>query len=649
MKYDMFVLLILFLPLISFVFLSLTGKRIAPAVAGLTGIAVLTVTTVLSFYVAYNYFFVNGMVDGVYQKIPVFNEVWLKFTDILSINLGIMLDPISVMMLIVINFISCMVHIYSWNYMHGEDRFQMYYAYLSLFTFSMLGLVVAVNLFQMYIFWELVGVSSFLLIGFYYTKASAIAAAKKAFIVTRFADLGFLLGILLVSQGAGTLDFATLIERLSNPHSPFTQAMTAGSFLGLTTLSWGLILIFIGGAGKSAMFPLHIWLPDAMEGPTPVSALIHAATMVVAGVFLVARLFPVFAVSAPDALEVVAYVGAITAIFAAVIACTQTDIKRVLAYSTVSQIAFMMFSLGVAGWGEEAQEGFTGSLFHLFTHAFFKAMLFMGAGAVIHAVHSNEMEDMGGMWKKMPITHASFLIACLAISGVPLFAGFYSKEVILSAAFQGNKLIYGVGLLTSGITAYYMFRLYFRIFWFKEAAQGHGEHGHDNHEAHTPMMNLALILLMVATLSVGFLKFGHFVSADGKPFEIPFHLSLAIPPVLMAVIGISIAYILFARENDKPAKITQALGGFYRAAYHKFYIDEVYLFVTKKILFNLVGRPAAWFDRNVVDNIFNGSAAVTAYTSESVKKMQSGRVQTYATFFLGGVVLVALLIIFSNL
>lgn len=195
-------------------------------------------------------------------------------------------------------------------------------------------------------------------------------------------------------------------------------------------------------------------------------------------------------------------------------------------------------------------------------------------------------------------------------------------------------------MLTSGITAYYMFRLYFRIFWFKEAAQGHGEHGHDNHEAHTPMMNLALILLMVATLSVGFLKFGHFVSADGKPFEIPFHLSLAIPPVLMAVIGISIAYILFARENDKPAKITQALGGFYRAAYHKFYIDEVYLFVTKKILFNLVGRPAAWFDRNVVDNIFNGSAAVTAYTSESVKKMQSGRVQTYATFFLGGVLFV---------
>jgi proton-translocating NADH-quinone oxidoreductase, chain L len=648
MNYEIPMLLILFLPLISFVFLSLAGRRISPAVAGLTGITVLSVVTALSFFVAYNYFFVNGAVNGEYQKLAVFNEVWLKFSDVLSINLGVMLDPISVMMLIVISFISCMVHLYSWNYMHGEDRFQMYYAYLSLFTFSMLGLVVAVNIFQMYIFWELVGVSSFLLIGFYYTKPSAIAAAKKAFIVTRFADLGFLLGILLVSHGAGTLDFATMIERLSNPHSPFAQSMMAGSFLGMSTLSWGLILIFIGGAGKSAMFPLHIWLPDAMEGPTPVSALIHAATMVVAGVFLVARLFPIFAQSAPDALHIVGYVGAITALFAAIIACTQTDIKRVLAYSTVSQIAFMMFSLGVSGWGEEASEGFTGSLFHLFTHAFFKAMLFMGAGAVIHAVHSNEMEDMGGLRKKMPITHLSFLVACLAIAGVPGFAGFFSKEVILSAAFNGDKLIYVIGLLTSGITAFYMFRLYFRIFWFKEAAHGHGEHGHDSHESHTPAMNTALILLIIATLVVGYIPFGHFVSADGKALELPFHLALAIPPVAIGLLGIFIAYVLFAKENDKPTKITNALGGFYKAAYNKFYIDEIYLFVTKKVLFNLIGRPAAWVDRNVVDNIYNGSASITTTTSEAIKKFQSGRVQSYATYFLIGVIFVALLFLFAN-
>ncbi len=258
-----------------------------------------------------------------------------------------------------------------------------------------------------------------------------------------------------------------MIERLTSPDSTQFQTAIASSFLGMSALTWGVVLVFMGGAGKSAMLPFHIWLPDAMEGPTPVSALIHAATMVVAGVYLVARLFPVFALSAPDALHLVAYVGAITALFAAVIACTQTDIKRVLAFSTISQIGYMMFALGVAGYGGEAGLGYTASMFHLFTHAMFKALLFLGAGSVIHFIHSNEMKDMGGLRKYLPVTHITFLVACLAISGIPPFAGFFSKEEILLAASQHNQVVYWIGLITSGLTAFYMFRLYFSIFWNK--------------------------------------------------------------------------------------------------------------------------------------------------------------------------------------
>jgi NADH-quinone oxidoreductase subunit L len=639
--YDLFSVLIVTLPALSFIFLALVGKRLKPGVSGLIGTLSLATTAVMAIFVAAGYFFDFGSQAGTYVKHIALQFQWLNFTDSLSIDLGVVLDPISVMMLLVITIVSTMVHIYSLNYMHGEEYFERYYAYLSLFSFSMLGLVVAVNIFQMYIFWELVGVSSFLLIGFYFTKPSAIAAAKKAFIVTRFADLGFLLGILMLSFDAKSLDFFTIIERLTTPGSPYLTGFTATSFLGMSTLSWALLLVFMGGAGKSAMFPLHIWLPDAMEGPTPVSALIHAATMVVAGVFLVARLFPVFAISAPDALLVIAYIGAFTALFAAIIACTQTDIKRVLAYSTISQIAYMMFALGVAGWGAEKSEGFTASMFHLFTHAFFKALLFLGAGAVIHAIHSNEMKDMGGLRKMLPITHWTFLAACLAIAGFPLFSGFFSKEAILSAAFHSQPLIFYVGLFTSGLTAFYMFRLYFRIFWYNPVpADSH------NHEKHTWAMNIPLIILSLGAVFAGWIPFGSFVSADGKGIDLPFHLTFSIAPVALGLLGIGIAYVLYGKKNDIADKISNGFGLFYRAAYRKFYIDEVYLFVTKKILFNLIGRPAAWFDRNVVNGILiNGSATITEATSEAIKPMQSGRLQSYTMFFLGGVLLLAALLI----
>src|SRR5659263_49184 len=399
-----------------------------PLVTGIIGSTGLGISAILSYVTAFKYFIGEHVAGTGYASIKGFEVSWLHLTDKLTIHLGILLDPISVMMLIVVTTVSWMVHIYSIGYMKGDTGFYRFFSFLSLFSFSMLGLVLATNIFQMYIFWELVGVSSFLLIGYYYEKPRAVAASKKAFIVTRFADLGFLIGILMLSFNTGTFDFQTLTD----PHGPAIASAGGALFMGMSVLSWSLVFIFIGGAGKSAMFPFHIWLPDAMEGPTPVSALIHAATMVVAGVYLVARMFPIYAFSAPAALVVVAYVGAFTSLFAAVIACVQTDIKRVLAFSTISQIGFMMVSLGVSGSGGHEGLGYMAGMFHLFNHAMFKGLLFLGAGSLIHAVHSNEMSHMGGLRKYMPITHITFLIACLAIAGIPPFSGFFSKDAAVS-------------------------------------------------------------------------------------------------------------------------------------------------------------------------------------------------------------------------
>jgi len=641
-------LLIPLLPLAGFLLLGLFGRKYTKQSSGIIGTALLLVSTALSFYTAYGYFFKYGKVAGVYQKLIPLQFTWLQFSPGVSIDMGIILDPISVMMLVVVSFISLMVHIYSLGYMKGEERFPTYYAFLGLFTFSMLGLVMASNIFQMYIFWELVGVSSFLLIGYYYDRPSAVAACKKAFIVTRFADLGFLIGILILSFHAGTLDFDTLIHRLTIDGSHELHTAYTSTFLGVSALTWGASLIFIGGAGKSAMFPLHIWLPDAMEGPTPVSALIHAATMVVAGVYLVARMFPVFSISG-GAMHLVTYVGIISALFAAVVACTQTDIKRVLAYSTMSQIGFMMFALGVSGsnlkYGSLNYSGlgagFTGSMFHLFTHAIFKALLFLGAGSVIHFIHSNEMKDMGGLRKYLPITHICFLIACLAISGVPPFAGFFSKEEILLAAWQHNAVIYYIALITSGLTAFYMFRLYFSIFWNKGAIV-HGKHHGEGGLA----MMLPLVLLAVGAATAGFIPFGNFVSADGKPLESAFHWQFSIPPVAIGLTGILTAMWLYKNQNNKPDTIAASFSVLYKAAYHKFYIDELYLFITQKIIFNLIGRPAAWFDKNVVNGLVNLTGDTTLDISEKIKGLQSGKVQQYAIYFLAGVIGLAVLFIY---
>jgi NADH-quinone oxidoreductase subunit L len=632
-----YTILILLIPLVVFVVIGLFGNRFKPIVSGLLGTTALFITWILSIVTAYNYFFVAGKgTDDTFDKILAFSMRWLNMTDKLHIDIGVLLDPISVMMLIVVSSVSFMVHIYSIGYMHGEKGFHRFYSELSLFSFAMLGLVVATNIFQMYIFWELVGVSSYLLIGFYYTRDSAVSASKKAFIVTRFADLGFLIGILMLSYATGTFDFITLTA----PDSP---AFTTGQgvwFLGLSTMTWSMIFIFMGGAGKSAMFPLHIWLPDAMEGPTPVSALIHAATMVVAGVYLVARLFPIYHVTAPAALDVVMYVGAFSSVFAAIVACTQYDIKRVLAYSTMSQIGMMMFALGVSGYDGHEGLGFMASMFHLFNHAFFKALLFLAAGAIIHAVHSNVMQDMGGLRKHLPITHITFLIACLTIAGIPPLSGFFSKDEILAAGHMKSTMLFLVELTVSGLTAFYMFRLYYSIFWGKEQ-----HYHHTPHEA--PLtMTIPLILLAVGAAFAGFIPFSTLVTSDGKPFEAHLDMGIAIPAVLAGLIGIGIATILYRKESNVPEKIFNALGGFSRAAYHKFYIDEVYLFITKKIIFNYVSRPIAWFDRHVVDGTMNGMAYVTNEASDRIKKLQSGQLQQYALVFVSGALLLALLFIY---
>lgn len=636
-----FPLLILCIPLFMFLLLGIAGCKMSHKMAGILGTAGMGVTAVMAYTVALTYFLSGNpeFIDASGQRLQyiVFNVNWLAFTDDLVIRLGFYLDSISAMMLIVITTVSFMVHLYSLGYMHGERGFQRYYAFLSLFSFSMLGLVVATNIFQMYIFWELVGVSSYLLIGFYYTKHAAVSASKKAFIVTRFADLGFLIGILVLSSYSKTFDFAALT---TNPMEALGGA-AGTTFLGASVLTWGLVLIFIGGMGKSAMMPLHIWLPDAMEGPTPVSALIHAATMVVAGVFLVARMFPVYILEA-SATTFVAIIGAATAFYAAVVACTQLDIKRVLAFSTISQIAFMMVALGVAGlgMGEVSHHGlgYMASMFHLFTHAMFKALLFLGAGALIHAVHSNDYTAMGGLRKYMPITHWTFLIGCLAIAGIPPFSGFFSKDEILSAAYAWSPWM-GVWMtMVAALTAFYMFRLYYLIFWWKKHDTSH----HTPHDAPWTM-SVPLIFLAAVSCVAGFIPFGHYVTWDNMPYDIHLDPTIAVTSVVIAIAAIALATVMYRKENAIPARLRAAMPHLWNWAFHRFYWDELYMFITHKIIFNLICRPIAWFDRHIIDGTMDALANITNKASFAIRGLQSGQIQTYVRVYLIGALLLGVI------
>ncbi|MBE6310949.1 MAG: NADH-quinone oxidoreductase subunit L [Bacteroidales bacterium] len=628
--------LVLVLPFVTFLFLGLMGTRLSRKAAGVVGTTMMGITAVIAYTIALDYFFgttQGQLVDGIRQQLVAWDLTWLEFSEKLVIKLGFLLDPISAMMLIVITTVSFLVHLYSLGYMQDhhheyEKGLQRYYAFLSLFSLSMLGLVVAPNIFQMYIFWELVGVSSYLLIGFYYTLPAAVSASKKAFIVTRFADLGFLVGILILSFYTQTFDFITLTS------DPTAAIATAGgaTFMGCSVTAWALTLIFMGGAGKSAMFPLHIWLPDAMEGPTPVSALIHAATMVVAGVYLIARMFPLYCLE-EGAMTIITVIGAFTAFYAAAVACVQSDIKRVLAFSTISQIAFMVTSLGVARPELHDGVGYMASMFHLFTHAMFKALLFLCAGAIIHAVHSNEMSAMGGLRKYMPICNIAFLIGCLAIAGIPPFAGFFSKDEILVAAFL-NSPIWGVWMmLVAGMTAFYMFRLYYKIFWWNTPNYHHTPHD-------GPMtMSLPLIILSGISIVAGFVPFGEMVTYDRASHPIHMTMWVAISSVAVAVVAILLATKLYLKENEAPAKMKDAFKGVWTAAYNRFYMDELYQFITHKIIFERVSRPLAWFDRQIVDGSLNMLANITNSASYAVRKLQSGNIQAYVYVYLIGALL----------
>ena len=639
-----YTLFILLLPFLSFLFLGVCGKWLSHKAAGWVGTLSLTAVTVLSYTTAYQYFTAER-VNGVFETFVPYNTTWLPLGS-LHFDMGILLDPISVMMLIVISTVSLMVHVYSFGYMHGERGFQRYYAFLSLFTMSMLGLVVATNIFQMYLFWELVGVSSYLLIGFYYTTPAAIAASKKAFIVTRFADMFFLIGILIYGYYCKSFGF---------------DFDAAGFAEGHFMLPTALVLMFIGGAGKSAMFPLHIWLPDAMEGPTPVSALIHAATMVVAGVFQIARLFPLWIQYAPDSLSIVVWVGAFTAFYAAAVACAQSDIKRVLAFSTISQIAFMMVALGVCLPGHESvidahgSLGYMASMFHLFTHAMFKACLFLGAGCIIHAVHSNEMSAMGGLRKYMPVTHITFLISCLAIAGIPFFSGFSSKDEIITACFEYSPVVGWWMTGVAAMTAFYMFRLYYGIFWGTENKELHAHH--TPHEA--PLtMTVPLIVLCLITVGVGiyttlggFLgwsgSFGSFVTANGEDYTIHFNTQIAVTSTVIALLSIALATYIYKGEKQPVAdRMYQTFPRLHRWAYKRFYLDEVYQFVTHRIIFAHISKPIAWFDRHVVDGFFDFLAWGTHALGFQIRGLQSGSVQRYAYVFFAGILLLILTILF---
>jgi len=548
---------------------------------------------------------------------------WLA-VDQLQVDFGLRLDPLSLLMMLMVTGVAGAIHVYSWGYMREDPGFSRFFACLSLFTFSMLGIVLANNFIEMFIFWELVGVSSYLLIGFWFERPAAADAGKKAFLTNRLGDLGFLLGILTVWLTLHSLSFSGLEEAMKkDPHA-----------LGLGATAAGL-LIFCGAVGKSAQFPLHVWLPDAMEGPTPVSALIHAATMVAAGVYMLCR---VFFLLDPAALEVIAWVGGFTSLLAALIAVQQDDIKRILAYSTLSQLGYMVMGVGLAGMA-----GPTASMFHLTTHAFFKALLFLGAGSVILGLHhEQDIWKMGGLRKKMPATFWTFLAGTLALAGVPPFSGFYSKDSILGLAWgQSNHALFALGALVAALTAFYMFRLVFVVFLGQARSEASG-HAHES----PPVIVWPLRLLAVLSIVGGVIGLENIY---GRQFGAEHALStfdqLVAPlkeaPVaagiglLAAALGIAGAWSLYGRAARDP--LPAKLGGLSVAMRNRFYWDELYqaLFIRPH---DFLAAIAGWFDRWIIAGLgVRGIHGSTELAGRALRLMQTGNLQTYAFLFVLGV------------
>ncbi|MEO7299365.1 MAG: NADH-quinone oxidoreductase subunit L [Verrucomicrobiota bacterium] len=614
--------LILFLPLVSAAVIALFTQKNRGLSAGIS-IAAIGASFVLSAMLFFQLFGHEGKTELAFN--------WLSIGD-LQIDFGLRFDSLSLLMLLIVTGVGSAIHIYSWGYMHEDRCVSRYFASLSLFTFSMLGIVLSNNFFQMFIFWELVGVSSYLLIGFWYERASAADAAKKAFITNRLGDFGFLLGIIMVWALGGSLDFTALQQTFkTNPQILGASATLAG------------FLIFCGAMGKSAQFPLHVWLPDAMEGPTPVSALIHAATMVAAGVYMLCRVFFLFNL---PALEIIAWIGGFTSLLAAVIAVQQNDIKRILAYSTLSQLGFMVMAVGLQG--PEA------AMFHLTTHAFFKALLFLGAGSVIHALHhEQDIWKMGALKKKMPLTFWTFLIGTLALAGVPPFSGFYSKDEILAVAFHQNIALFIVATLVAALTAFYMFRLFFVAFLGTPKSEA-SDHAHES----PSVMTMPLIFLAVLSVIGGLIGIDTFIAKFFEPeahalsfaerIVAPFSHApfAALFGIFAAIVGFSLAWSLYAKATRDP--LPQMLGVLSTLMRNKFYFDEIYrglIAVTHEALSRLANFVDRWI---IAGFMVRGAHGTTELFGRGLRLVQTGNLQTYAFLFVAGVAVVLYLVLFRS-
>lgn len=604
-------------PLLSFLFLLLFGKKLKENSA-YVGILLVGVSFVYSLIVLFARF-----TQPTYKA----EGTWLSIGDV-QLTAGFEVNQLNALMLVIVSLVSLLVHTYSKGYMHDDERFHVFYAYLGLFTFAMLGLVLSPNLLQTYIFWELVGVGSFLLIGFYFYKEDAKKAAKKAFIMTRIGDVGLFIGMILLFWQVGSFEYDAIFA-----------AVEAGSIsAGMITLT--AILIFIGAVGKSGQFPLHTWLPDAMEGPTPVSALIHAATMVAAGVYLVAALFPLFTAS-ETALMTVAVIGAVTAIFAASIGLVQTDIKRVLAYSTVSQLGYMMLALGSAGY--------VAGVFHLMTHAFFKALLFLAAGSVIHAVHTQNIEEMGGLWKKLRFTGPLFLVGTLAISGVPLFSGFFSKdEILISAWVHGNTALFWLAVIAAFFTAFYMFRLFFLVF------TGEARKEIKNVHESPSVMTLPMVVLGVLAVVAGYVNtpwFGTFLGdwlVEGNEALGHGHVEgpvwIMIVATLVSLAGIFLAYLMYGKKSLSRDWLSSRAPVTYSVLYNKYFIDEFYELTIVNItkFFSLFLKYIEVF---IVEGIIKLVVEAVQMFGKTGSRVHNGQVQMYGTVAFVG--LAVLFVIFA--
>ena len=620
--------LIPLLPLLAFVVLSFAGHVLKER-AHLIAVPAVWLSFLLSLLAF------SEVAGGRVLEIPLYT--WAASGD-LTIRLGLYVDQLTAAMLLLVTIVSGLVHVYTIGYMHGEPGYARFFANIALFTFSMLMLVMSDNFLQLFVFWEAVGLCSYLLIGHWYDRHSARAAATKAFIVNRVGDFGFLLGILLVFVVFGTLQYQPVFAEAANQTGAVVDLLGAfGGGWEVSAMTLICLLLFVGAVGKSAQVPLHVWLPDAMEGPTPISALIHAATMVTAGVFMVARFAPLYNLS-PLAMAVVAIVGGLTMIVGATIALTQNDIKRVVAYSTLSQLGYMMMACGLGGY--------VAGIYHLLTHGAFKALLFLGCGSVILAVHhEQDMQRMGGLKDKMPVTYWTFIIGSLALAGFPLTAGFFSKDALLLAAWNAGMLgqvLAIAGILTAGLTAFYSFRLVFVAFWGESRVDPHhADHVHEQ----SSVVTVPLLVLAVLSIATGYLGIPEFLQpafpgSEGAGHHGAAATGIMLVATLAGVLGIAAAYVLYVKSPNLPERLMNQWHALYRGSFNKWYVDEAYDKAFVNPTFTLADRMWKKVDVAIIDNAVNGVARGFAWWGWMARLIQTGETQNYALSMAMGAVII---------